>query len=216
MHRQYSLSGAFDKGKGAASKVPMSGERRGKRRDNGRLNAASRFRLYLSKSTVHGLQVRRMLLQTRILTRLEIDILPSSSVEQYLLEPHWSRRLFWLVSLAAALAAATYFVSLVFAKWSQEPGALRQLYFTFVPCVTNKTKLHSAVLTDSTVCNNIVRSIVYVAFDTVSTPVWQLPFPALTVCNINQVTSVQSNDGSGLYYLLFGPGQLDRNQGDTT
>ncbi len=31
------------------------------------------------------------------------------------------------------------------------------------------------------------REPVYVAFDTVSTPVWELPFPAVTVCNMNQV-----------------------------
>ena len=35
-----------------------------------------------------------------------------------------------------------------------------------------------------------MREPVYVAFDTVSTPVWQLPFPAVTVCNMNQVRVV--------------------------
>ena len=29
------------------------------------------------------------------------------------------------------------------------------------------------------------RDPVYVAFDTTSTPVWQVPFPAVTICNMN-------------------------------
>ncbi len=32
------------------------------------------------------------------------------------------------------------------------------------------------------------REPVYVAFDTTSTPIWELPFPAVTVCNMNQVS----------------------------
>ena len=32
------------------------------------------------------------------------------------------------------------------------------------------------------------REPIYVAFDTVSTPVHKVPFPAVTVCNMNQAS----------------------------
>ena len=38
------------------------------------------------------------------------------------------------------------------------------------------------------------RDPVYVAFDTTSTPVWEVPFPAITVCNMNMANKEMVKD----------------------
>ncbi len=96
---------------------------------------------------------------------------------KFLLEPHWWQRMFWIVAIVICVAISVYFnvqVMEVDFLWNNDSSVIHDLIFWYCN-LANQVFLKWS------------REPIYVAFNTQSTPIHKVPFPAITVCNMNQV-----------------------------
>ncbi len=103
---------------------------------------------------------------------------------KFLLEPHWWQKMFWIVAIVICSAMAGYFSVKV------RMGNLKGFYVDD----------WSSILVYQ-VFLKWRREPIYLAFDTQSTPIYRVPFPAITVCNMNQVNF---NAVNAIYDVISG------------